>query len=292
MIIRDKSFPHPVLASFRDDVMPNKFSLGVLQTYDADNYYIDVRFDYKNPTLTKLINDGKAIHSVHLECKRNFYREIFPLKAPDGRITVRAYELVGRVEVCGFIKAQAPIDGYQIEGAHEDYGDAKFQIQAGDILAVAQTQEFDAYVDYDPLRRISSILTIRRSEDHEEGPMEVNTNEDRIIVTLSQKDFDRYTELKADPQLGPLLANQVVIPALLEGIHKIRDTTDDEFEMEMSYRWFRSVYKKLRDMEIDIRRSTVSPIEAVQAVLKLPLRRSLEGLLQINPLDSQSEEVE
>jgi hypothetical protein len=285
MIIRDRSYPHPVLAPFRDDVNPNKFDFAVVESHDADNYYLDVSFDYDNPTLAGLIEAGKATHSVHLECKRNFYREIFSFTKKTERISIRACEIVGRVEVSGFAKAQEPIAAYQIQGSHSDYGAAAFQIRAGDVLAVAVSQVFDAYVDYDPLRRISSILTILRSEEMEEGPMKLDTNEDLIVATLSQKDYDRYTDLKADPKLGPLLANQVVVPALIEAVHEIQRTSEDEFEVEMSKRWFRSVYKKLDDSDIKIRNTETSAVEAVQAILKLPLRRSLEGIMQMNPLE-------
>ena len=285
MIIRDRSYPHPVLAPFKDDVTPNNFAFVVVESHDADNYYLDINFDYENSTLTSLIEGGNAIHSVHLECKRNFYREIFSFSKKTERITIRASELVGRVEVSGFIKAQNSIADYQIQGSHPDYGSATFHISPGDVLAVSTSQVFDAYVDYDPLRRISSILNILRSEDLEEGPMKLDTTVDLIIATLSQKDYDRYTDLKADPKLGPLLANQVVVPALLEAVHEIQGTSEDEFEVEMTKRWFRSVYKKLDDSGIKIRNSETSAIEAVQAILRLPLRRSLEGLIQMNPLE-------
>ncbi len=285
MIIRDRSYPHPVLAPFRDDVNPNKFDFVVVESHDADNYYLDVSFDHENQTLISLVEAGKAAYSVHLECKRNFYREIFSFAKKTERITIRASELVGRVEVSGFIKAQQSISKYQIQGSHSDYGDVDFQIREGDVLAVAASQVFDAYVDYDPLRKISSILTILRSDEYEEGPMKLDMSGPRIIATLSQKDYDRYTDLKADPNLGPLLANQVVVPALLEGVHEIQGTSETEFEVEMSKRWFRSVYKKLDESGIKIRNSDTSAVEAVQSILKLPLRRSLEGLIQMNPLD-------
>lgn len=287
MIIHDRSYPHPVLAPFRDDVSPNRFEFSVKVSPDADNYYIDVSFDYDNPTLIALIEDKKAVHVVHFECKRNFYRSLFSIPKRSGRLTIPAFELVGRVEVAGFIQAQTAIKPYQIHGAHEDYGANTFQIRTGDVLAVAPSHTFDAYVDYDPLRRISSVLTIRRSDIDEEGPMTLDTTGDKIVATLSQKDYDRYTDLKGDPALGPLLANQVVIPALLEGIHEIRDTPEDDFELEMAKRWFRSVFKKLADLGVDLRSSDTSSIEAVQTVLKLPLRRSLEGLIQMNPLEEQ-----
>lgn len=288
MIIQDRSFPHPVLAPFRDDVTPNTFGFELKVSPDADNYYIDVRFDFSNPTLTALVENGVATLSVHLECKRNFFREIFSFKNRTEKITIKSSELVGRVEVCGFIRAQSPIAAYQIVGSHADYGDAKFEIRTGDVLAVAPAQVFDAYVDYDPLKRISSILTIRRSEEILEGAMRLDTNDDRIVATLSQKDYDRYTDLKADPALGPLLANQVVVPALLEAVHEIRDTDEENLEFEMTKRWFRSLYKKLEDLGIDVRNPNTPVIEAAQTLLRLPLRRSLEGLIQLNPMDDQA----
>ncbi len=287
MIIQDRSFPHPVLAPFRDDVTPNAFGFELKVSPDADNFYIDVRFDYSNPSLAALIEDGMATHSLHLECKRNFYREIFSFRNRTEKFTIRASELVGRVEVCGFIRAQSPIGAYQISGSHADYGDEKFEIRPGDVLAVAPAQVFDAYVDYDPLKRISSILTIRRSDDIVEGAMRLDTNDDRIVATLSQQDYDRYTDLKADPALGPLLANQVVVPALLEAVHEIRDTDDENLEFEMTKRWFRSLYKKLEDLGINVRNPNTPVIEATQSLLKLPLRRSLEGLIQLDPTDDK-----
>jgi hypothetical protein len=287
MIIQDRSFPHPVLAPFRDDVMPNDFSVALTVKPDADNYYIEAHFMYDNPTLLKLLEAGTAVHALHLECRRNFYRSIFTSSKRIQNLTVPASEIVGRVEVSGFIKAQAPITEYRIQGAHQDYGNTTFAVQPGDILAVAESQTFDAFTDYDPLRHISSILTVNRSEDSQEGQMKLDTTGDRIIATLSQRDFDRYIELKADPKLGPLLANQVVVPALLEAVHEISNTGDDEFEIELNKRWFRSIFKKLKDMGIEIRPPQTPPIEAVQTLLKLPLRRSLEGLILMNPMEEQ-----
>jgi hypothetical protein len=287
MITQDRSFPHPVLAPFRDDVIPNKFEFTLAAQPDADNYYLNVAFDYENATLSKLIEEGVAIHAIHLECRRNFFRNIFTFPKRTQTLTIRASELVGRVEVSGFIKAQVGLPSYQIAGSHADYGSATFQIQPGDILAAAESKVFDAFIDYDPLRNITSILTINRSDDMEEGVMKLDTTGNRIVATLSQKDYDRYTALKADPNLGPLLANQVVVPALLEATHEIRNTSEEELELEMSKRWFRSISNKLDNMGLKLRSSEASPVEAVQGLLKLPLRRSLEGLIRMNPLEEQ-----
>src|SRR5205085_7581668 len=198
MIIKDRSFPHPVLAPFRDDVQPNNFGFDVAVTSDADNYYVSVRFDYDNTTLSSLIANAKAIHAVHFECRRNFFREIFEFSGKATSVTIPTFELLGRVEVSGFIKALGATESYRVEGAHIDYGDRGFSIRNGDVLAVAPSQYFDAYVDYDPLRNIASILTIQRSTEVEEGEMSLDTSGNRIVANLAQKDYDRYTDLKAD----------------------------------------------------------------------------------------------
>jgi hypothetical protein len=78
------------------------------------------------------------------------------------------------------------------------------------------------------------------------------------------------------------------VPALLEAVHEIRDTDDENLEFEMTKRWFRSLYKKLEDLGINVRSPDTQVIEATQSLLRLPLRRSLEGLIQLNPTDDQA----
>jgi hypothetical protein len=289
MIVHKASFPHPVLAPFRDDVSPNDFEFSLKISWDADNWYLDVGFEYSNPTLSQLVQSYKAMHSVHLECRRNFYRELFSFQERSNRLTIKADELVGRVEVSAFVCAKEPVERYRIAGAHEDYGNSTFQIRVGDVLAVYSTQCFDAYIDYDPLKSISSILNIRRDQHRDDGPMRVETDDDIIVVTLSQNDYDKYTDLKADPAFGPLLANQVVVPSLLQCIYEIRDVSELEFEEGMaSHRWYRSVYKKLLDSGIDLRKPDRSALEALQSLLQLPLRRSLHTLMQIDSSENSA----
>jgi hypothetical protein len=158
-------------------------------------------------------------------------------------------------------------------------------IESGDVLAAAPSLQFEAFIDLDPLKRISSILNIRRSGVEEEGPMSLRLDGHRIDATLSQRDYDRYTALKADPSVGPLLANQVIVPAILEALYYIKATSEEDFEMEMDRRWFRSVYRKLEEAGMNLRESTSDPLLALQVLLRLPLRRSLEGMIQLNPLE-------
>ena len=285
MNLLDRSFPHPVLSPFRDDVRPNDFRLNLVIRPDADKYYITHDFVQGNKSIQDMIAADLAAYAIHMECKRNYFRRVFLLKKGSGVFSINASELVGHVEVVGLVLSSGTIDDYSPDGMHEDYAGHCFSLAVGDVLAASQAQTFEAYTDYDPLNRISSILTIRQSDSVDEGPMTVDLQDDKIVATLSQADYSRYTDLKADPALGPLLANQVVTPAMLEALHEMRDLDDEDFQLDMQKRWFRSVYKKIQDLGVDIRATEMPTIEILQLLLKLPLRRSLEGLIQVNPLD-------
>lgn len=285
MNILDRSFPHPVLSPFRDDVMPNDFTLELKIQPDAEFFYLSHKFHHGNPTLHDLASTGRVTYAIHVECKRNYFRRLFLLKSPEGVVTISASELVGHVEVVGLIVSSDVIDEYAPEGMHSDYQGHRFSLAVGDVLAAAQTQSFEAYTDYDPLDRISSILTIRRSDVVEEGPMEVDLEQDKIVVSLSKADYSRYQDLRPDPSLGSLLANQVVIPAMLEALHEIKGLEEDEFQFEMNKRWFRSIHKKAMDSGVDIRATDKPMVDVLQVLLKLPLRRSLEGLIRVSPLE-------
>jgi hypothetical protein len=287
MIVRNRSFPYPVLAPFRDDVSPNAFSISVTIDADADWFYLSTKFAYENASLEAMTGRNEAFHVLHVECKRNYYRRLFPLAGRSGGIAISTSDLVGRVEVSGYIIASQPVEGYCITGSHPDYGGSTFQVQQGDVLAVAQTVLFDAYADYDPLSQISSILSVKESEAEETGPIQLDTTGDRLVVTLAKQDYGRYVELKGDPMLGPLLANQIVVPALLDAVHEMQSLGEDDFETEMEKRWFRSVARKLEELGVDIGKPETSALDAVQALLSLPLRRSLEGLIRITAEDGE-----
>lgn len=285
MITSDRAFPHPVLSPFRDDVFPNDFAMELQVGGDADNFYLFLTFALSNPTLTGLIGEGKASLGVHVECKRNFFRRLFPLRSASERIVISSSELVGRVEVSGFVNAAVPLFDYRVSGCHADYDGFAFTVDRGDVLALTRTVFFDAYVDYDPLKNINSILTIRRSEEMEDGPLVLETSGDKLIATLSKSDYDHYVELRGDPALGPLLANQVAFPVLIESVHELKNTPEDDVEIEMAKRWYRSIAMKLTTLGINIRRPDASAIEAAQALLSLPLRRSLAGLFTITDIE-------
>jgi hypothetical protein len=120
MIAHTNSRPHPVLAPFTDDIAPNTCALTLELSHDADWYYFRAAFDYSNPSIATLVAEGKAVHGLHIECRRNYHRELILFAQPSHDFQLSTSAVVGRVDISGFILAQQDLAQLRISGAHPD----------------------------------------------------------------------------------------------------------------------------------------------------------------------------
>lgn len=287
---RPRALPHPLLTPLSDDVMPNIFELSCPPGSvgaDDSHWKIAARIHHQCPQLQTLVEHGAARFGVHVECPRTFYRQWFPQETAEVKLSLPATAVRGRVELLAFCVAAKDIDDYQLPGQHADYNDVSFRVRAGDYLAIARHVEFDAFLDLDPIRKISSILDIRKSPDRATGPAEIFLQADRIEVELSQDDFRSYIELRADPTVRGLLANGVVFPAVLQAINYLCGLNADVLqEAKADQRWCRSLVARLEKEGITMKDGPEKIFQAAQQILKEPVRRGLADL--INRLEGSS----
>ena len=232
------------------------------------------------PHLHRYIRSGKAHYLLHVECRRTYFRQAFPSPHPRFEVPISGDLLFGLVEVSLLVIAAADIEKYRHPGQHADYGTNTFDVNPGEPLAVAQTQSFEAFLEADPILKLSSILDIARGEDGLRV-MKVNPEGERIILRLPPGEYDRYRELRADPAIRGLLATTVILPTLLDAFYYLRTLGAELDEFKANHRWSRCVLGRLEFMNIDVTNPDAESgvcLEAAQALLREPLRRSLEDL--------------
>ena len=218
---RNRTLPHPLLSPFSTDVSPNTFTFDCQPgdiTADRDTWVIKGTIRHECPELAAHVAARSAVFGLHIECSRTFYRAWFQQTGPEVQINLPASLIRGKVELLAMCIAARDLPAYSLPGQHADYGNTTFQISSGDLLAVASEVEFDAYIDLDPIRKISSILDIKRSEDRATGPAKIDFDGDHIRVELAQDDYQHYVELRADPSVRGLLSANVVFPAILPSL--------------------------------------------------------------------------
>jgi hypothetical protein len=280
---RARSWPHPVVSPLSDDVMPNNFDfrLDVLPEYKR--WILGIEATDDDATLAQYVCAGKARYLVHVECKRTYFRNALMSEKPRFEMSIDGSSLFGVVEVSLLLVATKDIDDYRHPAQHSDYRDGTFNVSIGEPLAVAVSKSFDAFLEADPILRLSSILDIKRG-DEDLGVMNVNCHGDRIVIELPSGEYDRYRELRVDPRIRGTLATSVVLPALLDSFFYLRTLGSDLDEFKENHRWCRVVLSRLERMEIDVVNASPEsgvPLEAAQMLLREPLRRSLEDLSEL-----------
>lgn len=284
---RLRALPHPLLHPRSDDVTPDTF---VFECDDGDitslgdSWNIKGKIVHECPELETHVAAGRAALGIHVECPRTFYRGWFAT-GPEVSLTLSGQTVRGRVELVAMCVASGDIPDYHLAGQHEDYDQAKFQVGPGDLLAiVAHARVFDAYLDLDPIRKISSILDIGRCNDRDSGPASIDFNGDRILVELPPADHQRYKELRADPTMWGLLASNIVLPAVLQAISHLGRLSPDELEeAKAGRRWCRCLTARLEKNRVVPASSPEDIFRAVQEILREPIRHSLEDLLNQRP---------
>lgn len=280
--IRQRALPHPLLSPFSTDVQPPVFFFDCADgdiTCDRGAWRITGRIRHESAALDAYVASGAAILGVHVECSRTFFRQWFPT-GPEVRIDLPADSVRGKVEMLAVCVAAAPINGYALDGQHQDYGNATFDIAAGDLLAAAPHVEFDAYLDLDPIQKISSILDIKKSADRATGPAHIDFAGDRIEVELAQSDYANYIGLRADPSLHGMIASNVVMPAVLQAVNHLgRMSPDDLQDAKDGQRWCRCLMARLDYHKVPPTAEPSDVFVVVQTILRDPVRRGLDDMI-------------
>jgi hypothetical protein len=285
MQIKPRSYPHPVLTHFSDDIINSVFMPVVTVKSNKNAYVFNAVFKTNNTDLLQLIAQKKARYAVHVECTQTRYRNIFTSETETFSFEVAAGMLDGRVEVTSFILAARPIDKYHNGGFHPDYAELVFRVRKGDTLAVGHDREFTAEKKKDPLRNVPSIFSIVPSDADDATGMDIDSTGPKVRVTLSRRNFDAYASLKSDQSLHPMLSAAVIVPALVTVIDEIkRAAADNTIDSYADRRWFVVVARRLREIGIEPENADSfleSSLRIAHELVGQPLSASLEGLKTI-----------
>jgi len=277
---RPRSWPHPVLSPLSDDVMPNHFDFRLDPLPEHKRWLLEIEASDEDATLAHSVQTGKARYLAHVECKRTYFRAALLSNTPRFEMEIAGDALFGAVEVSLLVVAAKDLKDYRHPNQHADYRNGAFNISIGEPLAVAVSKSFDAFLEYDPILKLSSIIDIRRDEALR--VMQTIPNEGhRIIIKLPSAEFDRYVQLRADIAIRGLIATTVLLPALMDAFYFLRTEVSELDDFKADHRWSRLVLSRLERMDVDLvdpDAETSVCLQGAQLLLREPLRRSLEDL--------------
>ena len=285
---KHRVYPHPVMTRFSDDLVNCKFKINVGCDPEPDRYLFNCEAELTNHDLKQLIESKKASYVLHVECGSTRFRTVFLSNNKTFKGSVAAGCLDGKVEILPMVTALQDIVSYKNDNFHEDYNGASYKVKKGDVLAIGESSEFDAVKQKDALMNIRSIFSVVPNDDREALPLNVDLNSDRIIISLSRKNYNLYIQLKENQALNSVLASMIIIPTLIFTLDKIKEAaseTSEEFNDYDGLRWYRLFKNKLQSLNYDISDpdmwSSEGTLVIAQRIIGDPISAGIKNLQEI-----------
>lgn len=268
-------YPYPVLYAANDDYQDSSFQAEV----DIENVFgevkITARFHLQNPEIERLIHSNHCVYLIHVECGYTSYRNKFITTEEEIVINIPADLLRGKVNIHTFIVANTRIENYTNASFNEFFQGETFNLDKGNIMAIADAVEINLYEDPTELLNLPSIVTIMKSKKNEY--MHVDMYSDNIVIGLPEKEYELYAA-NAKSLLKNTILTAVIVPTLVYVFSTIATSSKDDLE---GYMWYQVLEKIFADhgRRIDeVGTDSLSPLEAAQMILRKPYKSTFEEI--------------
>ena len=241
MRISYRSYPYPVLSHFSDDYGNCAFQTSLKVSSTKNAYKLAVKNNLSDVQLKDFVSSGHASYGLHVECKPTRYRILHASNSPDFNFEVPVGSVSGSVEVCCLLIAKNSVPNYTNTNFHKDFDGHSFDIEKGDVLAVAHDRAFEADNYLDTLKKVPSIFSITANKEENPPPIDTNYGDSKITILLPIDIFEKYRYLKADISIQPILASMIIIPVLVEIISDLKNDVQGFLEDYGDARWFKSI---------------------------------------------------
>ncbi|WP_379163226.1 hypothetical protein [Paenibacillus sp. sgz5001063] len=281
MQINFRQYPHPVLSYFADDVIESDFQASLKSSKTQNTYIFEAYCVTSCDGINQLIAEKKARFAFHFECSTTRFRKVFTSFESNFTFQLPADSIEGKVQICSFILAAVNIDHYSLSEFHPDYEGHTFFIKKGDVLAIDSERTFFAEKEFDPLKRIPSIFSVQPNRGHNVLPFDMDSSGHKIIIKLSEDNFEHYKTISLNQNLQSLLSSLIIMPVLVSVLEIIKNGEDQDFDLE-EYRWYRVIKNRLKELGIDLENESAfsdSTLAVAQKLIGDPLNISLLTLV-------------
>lgn len=287
MKFNDVSFPHPVLGV--GDAVKSKFGFNPVPdiTSTVDTYSIVVNCEHDNADLSALVNSGQAEFLCEATCSNTLYREIFTGNSSEIKFEIPKKQVKGKVFFTCVLVAKSPIANYQNSKSHPDYNGYSFEIDNGDVLAFFGEFNFNADINYEKLKAVSSFMEVVENKDQNAIYTNVDLNKSKIEIQLPSEDYKLFASdsISKEPKFAPVFHSSIVLNALLMALYNFESHKDLLWAMAIDYRLKNE--KPFANISIEEKENIP---EIAQRLLGNPFRRLISELNVIVESPNQTDD--
>lgn len=291
MRIQNKLFPYPILHNeiFSSNYETSNFEL-LFEPKFEDEYYVleNLRIDFDNPELERLIDDGFAKCVCVFECPLCMYRKTFEISKEPKTVKINLFDLNGKIEISAFMYAIKKINAFRSNDFEPFYGEYKFDIEPNCIIAIdnglKQRIEFKDKND----RKKSSIFVLISDLDENARTSKWTYDENLIKISVPKLQHSEYETIKlVDKYKNAFLSMFAVTPLsfiISDFIKSERQVADLEYE----YKWFKAfndAYERKYEVRLSdeefLKMDNVKVYEIVQEIFDYCVVDSIDDLYKV-----------
>jgi len=270
----NKLFPYPVLRSNSDDYRSGAFQATIQYSVNKSASHVRVEADLvcSEDRILELIEEKSAVYLLMLESRETFFRSVIESGKPNLSRTFSGGKLKGRVNVSPYIVATKTIPSYNSPNLNEEYKANTFDLKKGDVLALDFPREF--IVIQEMFQNIGSVFRLVKSDKIENGRFEVNLDQDKIHILVSEDQKKILDQARTQRNLQPILMSSIYFPVLMQVISVMANGKGDFDDR----RWYQAIKSKCDQQTIELDDSTEC-LTVAQKLLNFPINRLNSNVL-------------
>lgn len=274
MKIGNVSLPYPVLGN-SDDITPllPDDSIVFNQSVDGDRYKFNITLKQDNPDILSLIEAGLAAYTCEVTCPRTYLRRCYKSSTPQFEIELGRQEVFGKIEFSCYVTVYEEIIDYHNEFQNEDYGDATFDLEPGDVLVAFPTASAMIDITYDMMYSSGACMVVLDGQNAKHTWFDAN--DDSIKVYLPHKMFEQYRAMHQNRNFNALFHASIVFNALFKVLSEYKESVHGNYLWAEAVKTRIDTDEELREFNIE---DTSRAYELAQGILGDPYKRLFNHL--------------
>lgn len=261
----EMNFPHPVLASWRDDFPDGEFDVEIEFDEDTRDGGVDLRFmgTLTSSAIEDLIASGSAMLGCFVTCKATGLRRLIELGSLPQTYKFKSGELLETVILRPIVWMHKDVVSWRPDGVHPEF-DVEQSVKTGDIIAMAD--EFSITVAQADLPVLETIFDLKIADHLTQGEFEIDLRRERITILADRETkhlVDTLREMKGGAATSVM--NGLYIPAIMTVLSELAAHGEDDF---VGLRWYEPFNRRCK--RLDIEPAIATAFSDAQRLLECP----------------------
>lgn len=237
MKINNKTtFPYAVVGvkgCMKTPMPSDNFELTVYE--QDDKYVLEGTLNLDNADVVKLLDEGKAVNTVELDCKSTNFHELLEIQGHTFIINVPRSAVKDKVEILCFVTAKEEINGYVNSDADDDFAEFPADINPGQVLVAYTPDYFTANRADIHHRNFSGIVKYQKKTtgDLASREVEYDITGDSIIILIPANMFGQCQGLMTVQAFQPVTQTSLLLPAFAHALMHLNEYTDKSWAIQL-----------------------------------------------------------